>query len=129
MLKKYCPRCKQEKSITDFYKKRNKIGNTTYCKSCANNQSLSRQRALKTICVGYKGGKCQYCGYDKYQGALEFHHIDHNLKDFSISKLKTTSFNKKIQEELDKCILVCSNCHKEIHAGIIILDNNYISTQ
>ena len=116
-IKKYCTQCKQEKSITDFYKKRNGASVSSYCKLCTNNQSLIRQRSLKIMAVEYKGGRCQCCGYNKYIGALEFHHINKNLKDFTISHIKSTSFNKKIQDELDKCILVCGNCHGEIHDG------------
>ena len=65
--------------------------------------------------VEYKGGKCQKCGYDKYIGALEFHHLNPEEKDFNLSKLKANSFNHVVIEELNKCILVCSNCHREIH--------------
>jgi len=69
--------------------------------------------------VDYKGEKCQCCGYDKYIGALEFHHIDPNEKDFSLSHRGYCYSWDKVKKELDKCILVCSNCHREIHAGII----------
>ena len=57
--------------------------------------------------------------YNKYIGALGFHHLDPNQKDFSIgSKGYTRSFDK-VKKELDKCICVCANCHREIHAGLI----------
>ena len=67
--------------------------------------------------VTYKGGKCQICGYNKCIQALEFHHLDPSKKDFSISG-KSYSF-QRLKSEIDKCIMVCSNCHKEIHNGII----------
>lgn len=63
--------------------------------------------------VNYFGGKCTICGYNKYIGALEFHHLDSTEKDFRISG-SGLSF-KKILVEAEKCILVCSNCHKELH--------------
>lgn len=63
--------------------------------------------------IKYKGGKCQICGYDKCFAALEFHHLDPKEKDFTISG-KSWAF-EKLKKEVDKCILVCSNCHKEIH--------------
>lgn len=66
--------------------------------------------------VEYKGGKCEICGYNKCIEALEFHHINPKEKDFSISG-GTKSFNT-LKPELDKCILVCANCHREIHSGI-----------
>lgn len=74
-----------------------------------------RNRA-KAKLVEYKGGKCQCCGYDKCIKALEFHHLNPTQKDFTISG-KSRSF-EVLKEEANKCILVCSNCHKEIHAGI-----------
>lgn len=78
-----------------------------------------RRRKIKQMAVEYKGGQCSKCGYKKYIGALEFHHLDPNEKDFSISKSGHCSSWEKVKIELDKCILVCSNCHKEIHGEII----------
>lgn len=83
------------------------------------NNTTKKRHELKEKAVKYKGGKCQICGYNKYIGALEFHHVDPNLKDFSISTDGFTYGWEKIKTEIDKCILVCSNCHKEIHAHII----------
>jgi len=71
------------------------------------------------MAVEYKGGCCQVCGYDKYQGALEFHHKDPSEKDFSLSSKGHCKAWVKVKKELDKCVLVCSNCHREIHARII----------
>lgn len=75
-----------------------------------------RRRRLKQLAIEYKGGKCSLCGYCKCTGALEFHHIDPKTKDFSLSTDGLTRSWKRIKVELDKCILVCSNCHKEIHS-------------
>ena len=69
-------------------------------------------------CSNYKGGKCEYCNYDTYVGALEFHHKDPSGKDFTISKIKSHKFDDVIIAELDKCLLLCSNCHKEEHARL-----------
>lgn len=109
-----CPNCKQDKSLEEFYNRRNKKGNSCYCKVCTNKQTLNRQRNLKKLAVEYKGGKCIKCGYNKYVGALEFHHVDPSKKDFTIGQKKNTSFHA-FKDELDKCILVCANCHREIH--------------
>jgi len=73
-----------------------------------------RKRSKEKL-VEYKGGKCQICGYNKCLEALEFHHLDRDKKDFTISG-KSWSFDK-LKNEVDKCILVCSNCHKEIHSN------------
>lgn len=74
----------------------------------------SRRQKLKEIAVEYKGGKCEKCGYYKCNWALDFHHLDPNEKDFSFSQCSTMSWDK-LKDEIDKCIMVCSNCHREIH--------------
>jgi len=110
-----CPRCRRVLSSGDFYPRRNRFGSSTYCKQCTNLQALERQRKLKQQAVEYKGGQCIRCGYCRYVGALEFHHMYPQGKDVTISHIKHTTF-AKIVHELDKCILVCANCHREIHA-------------
>jgi len=77
-----------------------------------------RRRKIKLLSVQYKGGKCQICGYDKYVGALDLHHIDESQKSFGIGDKGYTRSWEKTKQELDKCILVCANCHREIEAGI-----------
>lgn len=84
------------------------------CKKCSIDSITKRRRELKYKLVEYKGGRCEKCGYDKCIDALEFHHLDENEKSFGISNGNVKSF-EKAKEEVDKCILVCSNCHKEIH--------------
>lgn len=79
--------------------------------------TIDYRKRMKVKMVEYKGGKCQICGYDKCIEALDFHHINPKEKDFSISG-GTRSF-ETLKPELDKCILVCANCHREIHAGLI----------
>lgn len=72
---------------------------------------------LKIKCVEYKGGCCEKCGYNRCIAALHFHHINPDVKEFNISG-RSISF-ERMRPELDKCILVCANCHSEIHNGII----------
>lgn len=60
------------------------------------------------------GGKCERCGYSKCLGALHFHHKDHTEKSFGLNAANSISYKKKV-EEAKKCILVCSNCHIELH--------------
>lgn len=74
----------------------------------------TRRQKLKEIAVKYKGGKCERCGYDKCIWAFDFHHKKPNKKDFSISTYYYLAWDK-IKKELDKCIMICSNCHREIH--------------
>ena len=76
------------------------------------------RRALKKQLVLYKGGKCECCGYNKCIQALQFHHLNPEEKDFTISELSNLS-NFDIQsyyKEVDKCQLLCANCHAEKHA-------------
>lgn len=79
-----------------------------------------RRKELKSSLVEYKGGKCEICGYDRCIDALEFHHKDPDKKDFTISDSYTRK-RDDVFNEVDKCILVCSNCHREIHSGIITI--------
>ncbi len=73
---------------------------------------------LKNEAVRYKGGKCIKCGYNTCNRALEFHHIDPDEKDFNISQANTKYTFDKIKKELDKCVLLCGNCHAELHDGL-----------
>jgi hypothetical protein len=75
-----------------------------------------RRRKIKMMAIAYKGGKCEICGYKKYQGVLDFHHL--RDKEFTIGNKGYTRSWKKIQNELDKCVLLCANCHREVEAGI-----------
>jgi len=77
-----------------------------------------RQRAKQKL-VEYKGGKCQVCGYNKYIGNLAFHHKNPAEKDFTITG-KSWALNKLLKE-VDKCELLCHNCHGEIHAGLVTI--------
>lgn len=77
-----------------------------------------RRRKVKTLAIESKGGKCQLCGYNKFQGALDLHHLDPKTKSFSIGEKGYTRSWEKVKAELAKCILVCATCHREIEAGI-----------
>jgi hypothetical protein len=85
------------------------------CTKCRMDAVSRKRRKLKLDIVAYKGGKCQLCGYDKCIAALEFHHKDFNKKEFTLSSKGKTYGLKKLKEEVDKCDLLCSNCHRETH--------------
>lgn len=80
----------------------------------------TKRKRLKQKAIEYKGGKCVLCGYSKYVGSLDFHHLNPQTKDFIISSGNCKSW-EKIKKELDKCVLICKNCHGEIHGGIAAL--------
>jgi len=108
-----CSRCKTSKPVSEYYTN-SKGAPRSYCKACDNGLTLVRQRNRKKEFVELKGGKCERCGYNRCLGALEFHHMDPSKKEFQISKNRSL---ESMQEELDKCILLCANCHKEEHTS------------
>ena len=75
-----------------------------------------RRKKIRQMAVEYKGSRCQVCGYNRCIEALGFHHQNSSGKDFSISEKGYTRSWAKVKEELDKCKLLCANCHREIHA-------------
>ena len=76
------------------------------------------------MAVAYKGGKCEKCGYDRCIEAFDFHHIDPAQKDFGISSKGYTRSWKRVQEELDQCVMLCANCHRETHAQLAASGGN-----
>src|SRR3989338_4598505 len=77
-----------------------------------------RRRKIKLMAIEYKGGKCQVCNYNKYSGGLDLHHINPKTKKFGIGDKGYTRSWEKVKAELDKCALVCANCHRELEAGV-----------
>lgn len=92
-----------------------KSGKSYRCLKCAVDAVKKRRKKVKEQAVAYKGGECERCGYKKCINALEFHHLDPGEKDFAISYKGYCRAWETVKKELDKCIMVCSNCHKEIH--------------
>ena len=80
----------------------------------------ARRKKVRAMAVEYKGSKCEKCGYDRCIDALEFHHIAPDQKDFSISSKGYTRSWDRVKSELDKCLILCANCHREFHANIFI---------
>lgn len=74
-----------------------------------------RRKRIREMAVEHKGGKCELCGYNKCIGALDFHHIDPRIKEFSISVDGNTRAWTRVKKEIEKCILICANCHREKH--------------
>ena len=72
--------------------------------------------------INYLGGACIFCGYKKVLAALEFHHINPSQKKYSIANKIDCSF-ETLLPEVEKCVVVCTNCHAELEAGIISLPN------
>ena len=86
------------------------------CRKCSSENKRNKRNTLKIQAVEYLGGECSVCGYNKCINALEFHHRNPDEKDFAISRSSRLSF-EDIKSELDKCDILCANCHRELHAG------------
>ena len=115
--KVYCSRqCKvkaagvREKGVKRYRNYKGNHGKQTY--------KLQKERAIfrKLLLIEEKGGACSACGYNKNMAALCFHHIDPSIKEMKLDSrsLANTSL-QNLREEIDKCILLCNNCHMELH--------------
>lgn len=90
-----------------------------YCYNCVpeeNYDGATIRHRIKLWSLEYKGNQCELCGYNRCSDALEFHHLDPPQKDFNLSDRSIVLDWQSVKKEIDKCILVCANCHREIHA-------------
>lgn len=86
------------------------------------------RRRTKARIIEAMGGKCQCCGYNKCHNSLDLHHINPEEKELAFGGIRASPKRwELIVKELRKCILVCRNCHGEIHAGIRMLPDEYTS--
>ncbi len=93
----------------------NVVGDTKYASK--NAQSVaSYRKQTKIKAIDYKGGRCQICAGLFTPAVFEFHHIDPLTKKFAVSGDGITRAWARIQEEVDKCLLLCANCHRQVHA-------------
>lgn|ERR1035437_880656 len=109
--RRYCPPC------FIAYKNSRKVETKIKKKIYTREAVRSYLQRSKENSIQYMGGKCQLCGYNKYNGALQFHHVNEAEKSFTISG-KCMSFDR-VKAELKKCVMVCANCHGEIHGGLV----------
>lgn len=112
---KTCIACNKE-----YVYDRNNGHRLTMCSGCKTRKfRLKRKKDM----VQYKGGKCIMCGYDKCLRALTFHHRESSDKVFDLSTNCMMPWNK-VLEELEKCDLLCHNCHDEVEDEIYISKHN-----
>jgi 5-methylcytosine-specific restriction endonuclease McrA len=88
------------------------------CLKCRSEAVSRRRRRVKEILVAEAGGACATCGYSGCVAALEFHHLDPRAKRFSVAGRGVTRSLAAAREEAQKCVLLCSNCHAEVEAGV-----------
>lgn len=82
----------------------------------------------KQVLADILGNKCLFCGFDAWPEALEFHHVDPTTKTFTLSGTHLSRSLDTQYKELKKCVLVCSNCHRGIHAGYLTVPDNWTAT-
>jgi hypothetical protein len=117
---KYCSKCDKKKPLGDFYERFDSNAYSSYCKKCSNKYYTERVRNVKIKMIEYKGGCCERCILkleDTHYSVFDFHHINPQEKDPNFGKIKYQKWSV-IKEEIDKCMLVCSNCHRIIHAEL-----------
>ena len=137
---KRCCSCKQELELSEFNKnKGRKDGLNSICKECSRvrskkyykdnptkhkiNTSLRNRQIRDSLLEKTNNLKlsagCKFC-IEKEVVCLDFHHLDANEKEFSIAKMVSNGRKwQEIENEIAKCIIVCSNCHRKLHAGIL----------
>lgn len=122
LTEKKCKRCEELLHIDQFYKQKaygpstGKMYDTwdSYCKKCRLINQNERRTEIKRQAIKYLGGKCVECGESRDIPCIyDFHHIDPATKDFTIAK--TVKLFEVLKPELDKCILLCANCHRIRH--------------
>ncbi|MCK4500970.1 hypothetical protein KAU11_10775 [Candidatus Babeliales bacterium] len=122
---KKCPTCSLTKEDTEFYKdSRAKTGLASACKPCHLKLSKKFGKVMRIKWQEYIDDilkpECTKCGYSKCKRALDYHHLDSTEKSFGIAQFVwkrgfTENNKEQMLKELDKCIVLCSNCHRELH--------------
>jgi uridine phosphorylase len=112
-MKKICSDCKKTLSKDNFYKKGLRL--QSKCKKCHNKYCIKRWTNRKVEAIEYMGTYCLDCNKSYHYSVFEFHHLIPYEKDMSWIKMRLTS-KDKMKKELDKCVLLCANCHRTRHA-------------
>lgn len=121
-MQKTCKKCKIPKKTNEFYKGKSKGKNgqvwdyfDPYCKVCRLEYAHTRRRSIKQQAINYLGGKCSMCNLKDKPCVYDFHHTDPSQKDLAIADSNSKSF-ETLKPELDKCVLLCANCHRKLHS-------------
>jgi transposase-like protein len=93
-------------------------GGVYRCVRCRAEAVARRRRAVRAAIIREAGGRCVVCGYDRYVGALQFHHLEPSEKEFTISGRGVTRALDRLRVEASKCALLCANCHAEVEGGV-----------
>ena len=98
-----------------------RTGGQYRCGRCNAEAVANRRRKVKAILVSEAGGACAICGYDRYLGALQFHHVQPGTKAFGLALRGLARSLDRCRIEAAKCVLLCANCHAEVEAGVATL--------
>ena len=113
---KQCSVCSEIKDESEFFvRHKNKDGSVNLrseCKTCHSNEEIERYYQKQAF-IDSKKVPCAKCG-EKRIRCLSFHHVNPNEKEFTIGTLRKSNFDK-IEQEINKCICLCLNCHHEFH--------------
>lgn len=135
MQTRQCKKCGENKSIDDFYKNKGRVdGISSECKICSTERSLSHYHKNKNVRPKIGGMKkiiteikekrgCYICN-ESYAFCLDFHHLDPSSKMGPVMNMKIPD---EVITEIEKCVLICSNCHRKIHHDIIKVDENQLT--
>ena len=109
------------RSVVRYYRDSNFPKKNAIC-------NAEHRRKVKRKALAYSGGKCLHCNYSQHDSALIFHHLDPSKKDVRIASGSSRSWDR-IKNEVDKCLLLCHNCHSEYHGGFWKIDDDLINQQ
>ncbi len=125
MTTKICNECNKELDLSEFnsngYTPKGTKKIKAMCKTC---ETLGKKTKSKLLLSSLVKLECVVCGYNKCESAIEFHHLDPRKKDFNVGSQRIANV-EKIKKELDKCVVLCSNCHRELHAGVICINETH----
>ena len=122
---KTCTKCGEEKDLLEFpVDNKNKDGLDCKCRSCQSKRKKIDYDNKKEFVESQKT-PCIVCNF-YVPVCIDFHHIDESEKEITIANSYRLSY-KRLQKEIDKCVCLCSNCHRQVHAGLIDL-SAYIAT-
>ena len=129
-----CRTCKEDKPEESFWFTSDKKTRHKDCPQCIYKERQTKvtpeskvkqqefraawRRNIKSKLVEYFGGKCHCCGVKYHQSVMDFHHLDPNEKEAQVAKMGSY---EKCLKEAEKCILVCANCHRLIHAKELVV--------
>lgn len=141
---KICPNCNQDKALDDFYRCSDKpSGRQSWCKICLKAAAKKDYRVNDRKSIFIERAKvraqeirdfvndlkirnpCVFCS-EPEPCCLDFHHLDPIVKDMDVSYLVRSKSMKRLLIEIQKCVVVCSNCHRKIHAGLLAATEEHL---